>query len=38
MILQLQLAKTVDALPITRDYMLDGERAQAQPERKRSAA
>jgi cyclopropane-fatty-acyl-phospholipid synthase len=38
MILQLQLAKTVDALPITRDYMLDGERAHAQPERKRSAA
>ena len=26
MILQLQLAKTVDALPITRDYMVDGER------------
>lgn len=37
-ILQLQLAKTVDALPITRDYMIDGEREQAQPARKRSAA
>jgi cyclopropane-fatty-acyl-phospholipid synthase len=38
MILQLQLAKTVDALPITRDYMIDGEREQAMPARKRSAA
>ena len=38
MVLQLQLARTVDALPIVRDYMIDGERAQAQPARKRSAA
>ena len=41
MVFQLQLAKRVDALPITRDYMLDGERAQLQsPQgaRKRSAA
>ncbi|HVY34010.1 MAG TPA: cyclopropane-fatty-acyl-phospholipid synthase family protein [Caulobacteraceae bacterium] len=38
MILQLQLAKSVDALPITRDYMIDGEREQARPARRRSAA
>jgi cyclopropane-fatty-acyl-phospholipid synthase len=41
MILQFQLAKTVDALPITRDYMLDGERLRLEPaqaERSRSAA
>ncbi len=29
MVFQLQLAKRVDALPITRDYMLDAERGQA---------
>ena len=29
MVFQLQLAKRVDALPITRDYMVDAERAQA---------
>jgi len=39
MVLQLQLTKNVDALPITRDYMMDGERAQSQPvSRRRSAA
>ena len=41
MILQFQLAKTVDALPITRDYMFDGERERLEPARagrSRSAA
>ena len=40
MIMQFQLAKTVDALPITRDYMLDGERktlAAMTPTRRRQA-
>jgi cyclopropane-fatty-acyl-phospholipid synthase len=36
MILQLQLAKTVDALPITRDYMVDGERDRLGPAQPRS--
>jgi cyclopropane-fatty-acyl-phospholipid synthase len=43
MVFQVQLTKRVDTLPITRDYMLDGERAQAQaaaakPDRAKSAA
>ena len=29
MVMQLQLAKRADALPITRDYMVDAERARA---------
>ncbi|MEP6473222.1 MAG: cyclopropane-fatty-acyl-phospholipid synthase family protein [Gemmatimonadota bacterium] len=41
MVFQLQLAKRVDALPITRTYMVDDERAGprlARPSRRRSAA
>jgi cyclopropane-fatty-acyl-phospholipid synthase len=41
MILQLQLSRDVDAVPIVRDYMVDGERTRLQPaeaERSRSAA
>jgi cyclopropane-fatty-acyl-phospholipid synthase len=38
MILQLQLAKEVDVLPITRDYMIDGEREKLRPAQSRRAA
>jgi cyclopropane-fatty-acyl-phospholipid synthase len=33
-VMQLQLAKKIDALPITRDYMGDAERALAQPQQR----
>jgi len=39
MVMQIQLARSVDALPLTRDYMVDGERAGAAPiQRPRAAA
>ena len=38
MILQFQLAKTVDAVPITRDYMVEGERDRLSPQARGRAA
>jgi cyclopropane-fatty-acyl-phospholipid synthase len=35
---QIQLARRVDALPITRDYMLEAERAASQADARRPAA
>jgi len=38
MVVQIQLAKHVNAVPIVRDYMVDDERAQARPTRRQARA
>ena len=34
MVFQIQLTKSLEAVPLTRDYMFDWERAQAEKERR----
>jgi len=38
MVFQMQLARNINAVPVTRDYMVDGEREQDRPEKSYAAA